>query len=627
VKEFESKRIEHQRMGINKNRLNRGTKSANVIEKELSMTTTTTTEKNWKKKQVKMYATRSTRSTTAENRKKRAMKRKTDYCDEAEKKEEIATPDEPLQKKMKTVSPQGEEDLFMYGNLTAYEIEREKRLIKNRARMEALNIRELASEMMNSNNNNNAKTGPSRRGLANKKENSFKKEAVVLRRSSRKSGGEVVGGILEERRDGTIVLSDGTVVNQGEKVEEEKKKGLGEVSLIVHLSVSKQNEVKVTLDVRTIVKAESLKGDEVSDAKFIEYLSRTTAKTKISSSSATKTKTTSSQTLVKVSLKLKEDDVAKCTEKAITHVDFHPSQTEIILASGDKDGNVSLWRVDDDDEDTHGVFCFKPHSQYISHVQFGNGNGVLGLNLLSCSYDGRVMMLDCERGEFLEIFSGLKNEIEFSSMDSNSDGNILYGGDNDGMLNIIDLRTKKKLEHQCALGEKRLNTVSFNTVDCASIATSSAQKKGGGEICVWDVRSITEKANPKPLHQLMHKKSTQSAYWNPVDGKRLLTTCYDDYVRIWTPSVSSEKPTLAIKHDNQTGRWVLPFRAKWTGSDGFAIGSMKRELEIFSASTGSRQLRLVSPDLMTAIPSRVAVHQTLPIAAGSTCSGRVHVFR
>merc|ERR1712100_118779 len=514
--------------------------------------------------------------------------------------------------------------------LTAYEREREIRVQKNRIRMEALNIRQLASEMTTSATRH--KAGPSQRGLRKKEKKP--KEPVVLRRSGRRTGAaaELSGGIERERRDGSIVLADGRMIAQGsgEANEEEQKKGAGEAKISATLTVNeKMKTVTVELDAKLISKCESAKGNDDSDAKFIEYLQRTTRELK----TKTKTKTSLKSLLAVKKLDLKEDDVAKCTERAVTHADFHPSTSEVILASGDKEGNVSLWRVDDDDEDTHGVYCFQPHSQYVSHVKFGNGNGIIGSNLLSCAYDGHVWMLDSERGEFVELFSGAEHDVEFSSMETNIDGNIIYGGDNDGMLNLIDLRaSKKKLTSQVALGEKRINTVSFNTSNLYSIATSSAMRKGGGEICVWDLRkfggSSTSSSGKlqKPVYQLLHKKSTQSAYWNP-DGKRLLTTCYDDHIRVWNPSVSSIKPELSIRHNTQTGRWVLPFRAKWVGDDGVAVGSMKREVEIFDAKTGKRTLRLHSPDLMTAIPSRVAVHPSANIVAGCTSSGRCHIYR
>merc|ERR1719253_1190375 len=73
---------------------------------------------------------------------------------------------------------EGGRELF----LTAYEKEREIRLQKNRARMEALNIRQLASEMMTTTERQQrGTTGPSQRGLRKKEKKA--KEPVVLRRS------------------------------------------------------------------------------------------------------------------------------------------------------------------------------------------------------------------------------------------------------------------------------------------------------------------------------------------------------------------------------------------------------------------------------------------------------------
>ena len=82
----------------------------------------------------------------------------------------------------------------------------------------------------------------------------------------------------------------------------------------------------------------------------------------------------------------------------------------------------------------------------------------------------------------------------------------------------------------------------------------------------------------------------QAAFFAPDGSGRLATTCYDDLVRIWTPSKDKASAhtqwggkgggtghlSTAIKHNNQTGRWVLPFRAVWApGSDGVVVGSMK----------------------------------------------------
>ena len=115
----------------------------------------------------------------------------------------------------------------------------------------------------------------------------------------------------------------------------------------------------------------------------------------------------------------------------------------------------------------------------------------------------------------------------------------------------------------------------------------------------------------------------------------MLTTCYDDLLRVWRPAGGSAgavnedpKSALKIKHNNQTGRWVLPFRAIWTpGADGVVVGSMRREVELFDANKGSLAAKYSDGERMTAIASRMAVHPTLNVVAAGTASGRIHIYR
>ena len=56
------------------------------------------------------------------------------------------------------------------------------------------------------------------------------------------------------------------------------------------------------------------------------------------------------------------------------------------------------------------------------------------------------------------------------------------------------------------------------------------------------------------------------------------------------------------------------------------MGSMKRGVDLFSSTTGSK-LGVLQSELMTAIPSRCCVHSGLGLLAAATSSGRVHVWR
>lgn len=84
-----------------------------------------------------------------------------------------------------------------------------------------------------------------------------------------------------------------------------------------------------------------------------------------------------------------------------------------------------------------------------------------------------------------------------------------------------------------------------------------------------------------------------------------------------------------MKHNNNTGRWVVPFRPAWSvDSSSFVVGSMQRAVDVFDASTGKLAASLKS-EFLTAIPSRFALTAVndRPLLACGTSSGRVHIFR
>jgi len=163
-------------------------------------------------------------------------------------------------------------------------------------------------------------------------------------------------------------------------------------------------------------------------------------------------------------------------------------------------------------------------------------------------------------------------------------------------------------------------------------------------VCVWDVRTLGKGC--KAVYTLEHSKSCQAAAWAPDGTGRLLTTCYDDTLRIWErlhiqgdgAGASTERgkrsagtreaaPALQIRHNCNTGRWIVPFRAIWApAADGVIVGSMQRQMHLLDAGTG-KLVKAYESELMTAIPARNAAHPTLAILAGGTASGRAHIFR
>lgn len=106
-----------------------------------------------------------------------------------------------------------------------------------------------------------------------------------------------------------------------------------------------------------------------------------------------------------------------------------------------------------------------------------------------------------------------------------------------------------------------------------------------------------------------------------------MTTSYDDTLRVWSGvGAGGECGAVVMKHNNNTGRWVSPFRAVWApAGDAIVCGSLKRATEIIDAATRKVAASFTS-ELMTAIPPRHACHPVLPAICAATGSGRLHVW-
>ena len=106
---------------------------------------------------------------------------------------------------------------------------------------------------------------------------------------------------------------------------------------------------------------------------------------------------TSASSLAAAKLSLTDEAVAKVVPRGVTHLDIAPYDPAgpVVVAAGDKDGAVGLWRVDgnetpaDDEGDgsEDGVLYYKPHGSYICHLKWGRGG--LGGKLVTCAYDER----------------------------------------------------------------------------------------------------------------------------------------------------------------------------------------------------------------------------------------------
>lgn len=330
---------------------------------------------------------------------------------------------------------------------------------------------------------------------------------------------------------------------------------------------------------------------------------------------------------------LAEADVAKVTRDGIVHLAFHPTAGKLILAAGAKSGRVSLFDVNAATgaaTDDAGVLEFAGvHNQYVSGLKWVAATG----RLMTCSYDGSVRSLDPEAAVFAPAL--LDGGAEFSAFDAADDGSVAVVGDKDGDAVVVDPRAPGAAPvATAALADRKINTLHLSP---GPSPTSIAASFSNGDVRVFDLRALRAEAPPaagkaaklvSPAAAGGHSYSTQAAYWCPNGSRRLLTTSRDNTLGVWEEGAGGSL-TLAAScpHDNDTGRWIIPFRAVWAPSgDGVLCGGMRRTVDVFAARGGA-PVAALRGEAMTAIASRLAPHPTAGVLAAATASGRVNVWR
>lgn len=111
--------------------------------------------------------------------------------------------------------------------------------------------------------------------------------------------------------------------------------------------------------------------------------------------------------------------------------------------------------------------------------------------------------------------------------------------------------------------ERKISHVDVHPQRDWSIVTAS----NDCTVKLWDARKLGKPSDA--LATFKHGRAATSAIFSPIDGNRLLTTSYDDLVRVIELPVGGKLPeqtdklVTKLRHDNQTGRWLTNFRATW----------------------------------------------------------------
>jgi WD40 repeat protein len=334
-------------------------------------------------------------------------------------------------------------------------------------------------------------------------------------------------------------------------------------------------------------------------------------------------------------LKIKEEQVAKVVPSRIMSLAVNSSTAKLLVAVGDKWGNVGLWDVNDRQAITHGVRCFAPHTGGANCVTFDEHTPT---KLNSSSYDGSFRSFDIEKQRSILLYGLQDHEDGYLTQHCLQSpftyllaGKLGNGKQAKGMIFVVDTRTSNdKPAHSYTLFPNggSTKTISVHPIKKELVVATSKQT-----CMLFDIRSVKEvNSRVMPIQEYIgHTRAISSAFLSPLTGEKLATVAYDNKIRFYEVGGSNktESPSKSIHHNNQTGRWLSTFQAVWhpRREDLLFIGSMNRPRQIDAISDKGVSYPPLQGEDLGSICSRVVCHPTQDIVVGGNSSGRVHVFR
>ena len=335
--------------------------------------------------------------------------------------------------------------------------------------------------------------------------------------------------------------------------------------------------------------------------------------------------------------------ITKVLRSRIYSIAVHPSMAKKIIAVGGKQGELAIWDATQVVEECEScptitdfsnindqvygtlppfrsfeprVFVFQPHNtsegSSVSNLKYQSS-----YQLLSTCYDGSIRCMDINKGVFDDLYSG---DDLINGLDGGD--KVWWFSHGLGIVSRLDMREAAKPATFHLHGVK-IGTVSVNN---NSLCTASNDRS----LCLWDIRHLKPEDN-KHLWNYECGRAVTAAYINPNDPSLILSTSYDDHVLVH--SIKHPSPLHTIKHNNQTGRWITPFKAVWTPRPNplnyFTVGSMDKSISIFTLNAQSSTPRLdrtvVSSPMLTSQPAVNAFHPERPeyLIASGNASGKI----
>ncbi|MDZ8055156.1 MAG: NB-ARC domain-containing protein [Aulosira sp. ZfuVER01] len=229
-----------------------------------------------------------------------------------------------------------------------------------------------------------------------------------------------------------------------------------------------------------------------------------------------------------------------------------------ILATGDANGEIRLWQI----EDGQQILICKGHTGFVRSVAFSPDGQILA----SGSVDQTVKLWSVKDGKCIQTLQGHSDRIE--SIAYSPDGQLLVSGSVDQSLRIWSVNDGKCL--QVLLGHAHtIWSVAFSP-DSQTVISGSFDKT----VRLWSV------SDGQCLQIFQgHTDGLRSVAFSP-DGKILASGSHDETVRLW--SVSNGKCLQVLQgHTNR----VLSVRFS-PDSQTVASGSYDQTVRLWSVNDG-----------------------------------------
>ncbi|XP_063721977.1 WD repeat-containing protein 76-like isoform X3 [Symsagittifera roscoffensis] len=265
------------------------------------------------------------------------------------------------------------------------------------------------------------------------------------------------------------------------------------------------------------------------------------------------------ETLEKLA-KLELKHVGKCCDARSYALQFHPGN-KLIVTTGDKYGNLCFWDIDEDAKHCDSgkvvpIFLRDPFLEPIRCMKYSRFDWS---KLYTCSYCGFLNSFDLNTGQFTRLCQEESVKYPFDSMRSYYDKlNGFYWFDllhdekticvSDLIGHIILVDPRKRGVFPPAFSNRGIVNNDYK-VKCVSAHPSKPYiiSSDQDSLRIWDLRNTNERC----IDVLCQADTVNGAFFSPVTGDKILTTCYDSYLRVFDSknlTKNSVKATVNISH-------------------------------------------------------------------------------